>query len=127
MKNYKAVTLTGVCVRVSAMDFSTEAPKDQRIVATENATDTPAVTLTGACVRVGAMDFLTDASEDQCIVDTENPTDTPAATTLGRRTRQQTRDEMYEHLEELSQRNCRINQENTSHEHYRIAKALRRE
>tara|TARA_X000000368_G_scaffold416038_2_gene409053 strand:+ start:1262 stop:1549 length:288 start_codon:yes stop_codon:yes gene_type:complete len=90
-----------------------------------------AVTLTGACVRgysrVGAMDFSTDAPEDQRIVDTEDAADTPAVTTLGRRTRQQTRDEMYEHLEELSQRNCRINQENTSHEHYRIAKALRSE
>ena len=85
-----------MCARASAMDFSTVAPEDQRIV-----------------------DALAEAPEDAA--------DTPAVATLGRRTRQQTRDEMYEHLEELSRRNCRINQENTSHEHYRIAKALRRE
>ena len=90
------MTLTGVCARASAMDFSTVAPEDQRIV-----------------------DALAEAPEDAA--------DTPAVATLGRRTRQQTRDEMYEHLEELSRRNCRINQENPSHEHYRIAKALRRE
>ena len=89
------------------MDFSTAAPEDQRIV------DTLAVAVTGA------KDFPAEAPEDTA--------DTPAVATLGRRTRQQTRDEMYDDLEELSRRNCRINQENTSHEHYRIAKALRRE
>ena len=103
----KVVTLTGVCARASAMDFSTVAPEDQRLV------DTLAVAVTGA------KDFPAEAPEDAA--------DTPAVATLGRRTRQQTRDEMYEHLEELSRRNCRINQENTSHEHHRIAKALRRE
>ena len=101
------MTLTGVRARASAMDFLTAAPEDQRIV------DTLAVAVTGA------KDFPTQAPEDAA--------DTPAAATLGRRTRQQARDEMYDDLEELSRRNCRINQENTSHEHYRIAKALRRE
>ncbi|MGB1593870.1 MAG: hypothetical protein ACPIOQ_14045 [Promethearchaeia archaeon] len=40
---------------------------------------------------------------------------------LGRRTRQHSQDEMYEHMAELSQKNCKINQDNTSHEHHLIA------
>ena len=48
------------------------------------------------------------------------PTDDTSAPILVRRTRQQTRNDMYEAMEQLARENCEINKRNTSHEYHRL-------